>query len=154
MPQSDRSAAVTYSLNIPQHVEDFVGSNNLNLLVPSGQFGTRAQGGKAEVTANHSNSAITWKYVECLVGARAQQAVPWPCMSGCRKCTLHLHEAGSSGVARWCVTLLGCRLATIARLLFNPLDDPILDYQALGGNVILEARFVYALRCRWKKDKR
>lgn len=26
--------------------QDFVGSNNLNLLYPSGQFGTRLQGGK------------------------------------------------------------------------------------------------------------
>ena len=26
--------------------QDFVGSNNVNLLVPSGQFGTRLQGGK------------------------------------------------------------------------------------------------------------
>ena len=26
--------------------EDYVGSNNVNLLVPSGQFGTRLQGGK------------------------------------------------------------------------------------------------------------
>lgn len=26
--------------------QDFVGSNNINLLVPSGQFGTRLQGGK------------------------------------------------------------------------------------------------------------
>ncbi|CAE7523479.1 top-2 [Symbiodinium natans] len=64
--------------------QDFVGSNNLNLLVPSGQFGTRAQGGK---------------------------------------------DAAS---ARYIYT----RLATIARLLFNPLDDPILDYQVEEGQKI------------------
>lgn len=64
--------------------QDFVGSNNLNLLVPSGQFGTRAQGGK---------------------------------------------DAAS---ARYIYT----RLATITRLLFNPLDDPVLDYQVEEGQKI------------------
>lgn len=33
--------------------QDFVGSNNLNLLVPSGQFGTRAQGGKDAASARY-----------------------------------------------------------------------------------------------------
>jgi len=64
--------------------QDFVGSNNLNLLVPSGQFGTRAQGGK---------------------------------------------DAAS---ARYIYT----RLAPITRLLFNPLDDPVLDYQVEEGQKI------------------
>jgi DNA topoisomerase-2 len=31
--------------------QDFVGSNNLNLLYPSGQFGTRLQGGKDAASA-------------------------------------------------------------------------------------------------------
>mmetsp|Transcript_8373 Transcript_8373/g.19772 ORF Transcript_8373/g.19772 Transcript_8373/m.19772 type:complete len:1261 (+) Transcript_8373:26-3808(+) len=64
--------------------QDFVGSNNLNLLVPSGQFGTRAQGGK---------------------------------------------DAAS---ARYIYT----RLAPITRLLFNPLDDPVLEYQVEEGQRI------------------
>ncbi|CAJ1380286.1 unnamed protein product [Effrenium voratum] len=64
--------------------QDFVGSNNLNLLVPSGQFGTRAQGGK---------------------------------------------DAASS---RYIYT----RLAPITRLLFNPLDDPVLEYQVEEGQRI------------------
>jgi len=33
--------------------QDFVGSNNLNLLIPSGQFGTRAQGGKDAASARY-----------------------------------------------------------------------------------------------------
>merc|ERR1712232_730877 len=33
--------------------QDFVGSNNINLLVPSGQFGTRAQGGKDAASARY-----------------------------------------------------------------------------------------------------
>merc|ERR1719183_2517102 len=33
--------------------QDFVGSNNLNLLVPSGQFGTRIQGGSDHASARY-----------------------------------------------------------------------------------------------------
>merc|ERR1719277_593048 len=33
--------------------QDFVGSNNINLLVPSGQFGTRLQGGKDAASARY-----------------------------------------------------------------------------------------------------
>eukprot|EP00931_Biecheleriopsis_adriatica_P084093 TRINITY_DN5779_c0_g2_i3.p1 TRINITY_DN5779_c0_g2~~TRINITY_DN5779_c0_g2_i3.p1 ORF type:complete len:1238 (-),score=371.19 TRINITY_DN5779_c0_g2_i3:124-3837(-) len=33
--------------------QDFVGSNNINLLVPSGQFGTRLQGGKDHASARY-----------------------------------------------------------------------------------------------------
>merc|ERR1719441_55448 len=33
--------------------QTFVGSNNLNLLVPSGQFGTRLQGGKDHASARY-----------------------------------------------------------------------------------------------------
>jgi DNA topoisomerase-2 len=37
-------------INLAQH---FVGSNNLNLLVPAGQFGTRAAGGKDHASARY-----------------------------------------------------------------------------------------------------
>merc|ERR1719181_276913 len=57
--------------------QDFVGSNNINLLVPSGQFGTRACGG-----SDHAS-------------------------------------------ARYIYT----RLGPLTRLIFSPLDDPILSYQ-------------------------
>jgi DNA topoisomerase-2 len=33
--------------------QDFVGSNNLNLLLPKGQFGTRLQGGKDAASARY-----------------------------------------------------------------------------------------------------
>merc|ERR1719261_1452782 len=33
--------------------QDFVGSNNVNLLVPSGQFGTRIQGGSDHASARY-----------------------------------------------------------------------------------------------------
>lgn len=33
--------------------QDFVGSNNVNLLYPSGQFGTRLQGGKDSASARY-----------------------------------------------------------------------------------------------------
>mmetsp|Transcript_42533 Transcript_42533/g.77927 ORF Transcript_42533/g.77927 Transcript_42533/m.77927 type:complete len:1238 (-) Transcript_42533:257-3970(-) len=64
--------------------QDFVGSNNINLLVPSGQFGTRLQGGK---------------------------------------------DAAS---ARYIYT----RLSPITRLIFSPLDDPILNYLNEEGQKI------------------
>eukprot|EP00747_Dinoflagellata_sp_TGD_P123238 gnl/TRDRNA2_/TRDRNA2_173778_c0_seq1.p1 gnl/TRDRNA2_/TRDRNA2_173778_c0~~gnl/TRDRNA2_/TRDRNA2_173778_c0_seq1.p1 ORF type:complete len:1255 (-),score=308.74 gnl/TRDRNA2_/TRDRNA2_173778_c0_seq1:103-3867(-) len=64
--------------------QDFVGSNNINLLVPSGQFGTRLQGGK--------DSAST----------------------------------------RYIYT----RLHPVARLVFSPLDDAVLNYLDEEGQKI------------------
>ncbi|KAI8575898.1 hypothetical protein K450DRAFT_180044 [Umbelopsis ramanniana AG] len=39
--------------------QDFVGSNNINLLVPSGQFGTRHQGGKDAASARYINTKLS-----------------------------------------------------------------------------------------------
>lgn len=39
--------------------QNFVGSNNLNLLVPSGQFGTRLQGGKDHAAARYIYTRLT-----------------------------------------------------------------------------------------------
>jgi len=64
--------------------QTFVGSNNVNLLVPSGQFGTRLMGGK---------------------------------------------DAAS---ARYIYT----RLERIARLIFHPDDDPLLEFQNEDGQII------------------
>lgn len=64
--------------------QNFVGSNNINLLTPSGQFGTRLQGGK---------------------------------------------DAAS---ARYIYT----RLERIARIIFHPDDDPLLEQQTEEGQVI------------------
>mmetsp|Transcript_46514 Transcript_46514/g.101189 ORF Transcript_46514/g.101189 Transcript_46514/m.101189 type:complete len:590 (+) Transcript_46514:3-1772(+) len=41
------------SSTIVSMAQDFVGSNNVNLLVPSGQFGTRASGGKDSASARY-----------------------------------------------------------------------------------------------------
>mmetsp|Transcript_25018 Transcript_25018/g.40199 ORF Transcript_25018/g.40199 Transcript_25018/m.40199 type:complete len:1246 (+) Transcript_25018:79-3816(+) len=56
--------------------QDFVGSNNINLLVPSGQFGTRIMGGKDHASARY----------------------------------------------------IYTRLSPLTRLIYSPLDDPVLDY--------------------------
>lgn len=56
--------------------QDYVGSNNINLLVPSGQFGTRIMGGKDHASARY----------------------------------------------------IYTRLAPLTRLIYSPLDDPVLDY--------------------------
>ena len=47
--------------------QNFVGSNNINLLVPSGQFGTRLQGGKDAASPRYifsrlANSAFRANY--------------------------------------------------------------------------------------------
>merc|ERR1719174_3286233 len=39
--------------------QDFVGSNNVNLLVPSGQFGTRLQGGKDHASSRYIYTRMT-----------------------------------------------------------------------------------------------
>merc|ERR1719382_1716082 len=38
--------------------QNFVGSNNINLLTPSGQFGTRLQGGKDSASARYSYTRL------------------------------------------------------------------------------------------------
>ncbi|CAD7969848.1 unnamed protein product [Amoebophrya sp. A25] len=44
---------VSLQTTIVNMAQDFVGSNNVNLLVPSGQFGTRIQGGKDAASARY-----------------------------------------------------------------------------------------------------
>merc|ERR1719261_127972 len=44
---------MSLSGTIIQMAQDFVGSNNLNLLIPSGQFGTRLQGGSDHASARY-----------------------------------------------------------------------------------------------------
>jgi len=64
--------------------QDFVGSNNINLLMPSGQFGTRIVGGKDHASARY----------------------------------------------------IYTRMSPLTRLIFSPLDDPVLDYQNEEGQKI------------------
>ncbi|KAK2461741.1 hypothetical protein APHAL10511_006204 [Amanita phalloides] len=68
-------------VNLAQH---FVGSNNLNLLVPNGQYGTRDQGGKDHASPRY----------------------------------IHTEPKG------------------IARIIFNPADDPLLNQQKEDNQVI------------------
>lgn len=42
-----------------QMAQDYVGSNNINLLVPSGQFGTRAEGGKNAGSPRYTNTLLS-----------------------------------------------------------------------------------------------
>jgi len=44
---------VSLQQTIVNMAQDFVGSNNINLLIPSGQFGTRLQGGKDSASARY-----------------------------------------------------------------------------------------------------
>lgn len=43
---------------IVRMAQDFVGSNNLNLLLPVGQFGTRIAGGKDAASARYIYTAL------------------------------------------------------------------------------------------------
>ncbi|KAF8588504.1 type II DNA topoisomerase [Ramaria rubella] len=64
--------------------QDFAGSNNVNLLLPSGQYGTRDQGGKDHASARY------------------------------------IHTMQS----------------TLARIVFNPADDALVNYQTEDGHII------------------
>lgn len=75
---------VSLSGAIIQMAQDYVGTNNINLLEPSGQFGTRLQGGKDHASARY----------------------------------------------------IYTRLSQITRLIFSPLDDPVLNYLNEEGQKI------------------
>merc|ERR1719337_138573 len=47
------------AMTIVNLAQDFVGSNNVNLLVPSGQFGTRLQGGKDHASPRYIYTRMT-----------------------------------------------------------------------------------------------
>ncbi|KIJ32068.1 hypothetical protein M422DRAFT_185076 [Sphaerobolus stellatus SS14] len=64
--------------------QDFVGSNNVNLLDPNGQYGTREKGGKDHASPRYINTMQS----------------------------------------------------SLARVLFNPADDPLLKYQVDDGHII------------------
>ena len=44
---------VSLTMTIVNLAQDYVGSNNLNLLLPNGQYGTRDQGGKDHASARY-----------------------------------------------------------------------------------------------------
>jgi DNA topoisomerase-2 len=50
---------VSLQQTIVQMAQDYVGSNNINLLEPIGQFGTRAQGGKEAASARYIYTNLT-----------------------------------------------------------------------------------------------
>ena len=46
-------------VRLKDFVEDFVGSNNINLFEPKGQFGTRLQGGQDSASENYIHTNLT-----------------------------------------------------------------------------------------------
>jgi DNA topoisomerase-2 len=44
---------VSLAMTVVQLAQNFVGSNNINLLLPIGQFGSRVQGGKEAASARY-----------------------------------------------------------------------------------------------------
>lgn len=42
--------------------QDFVGSNNISLLLPIGQFGTRLQGGKDSASPRYIFTQLKWVF--------------------------------------------------------------------------------------------
>ena len=86
--------------------QNFVGSNNINLLQPQGQFGTRLHGGK-----DAASPRLVHVYVEgkqhCLVGEISifpSSLISSPC--------------------RYIFTML----STLARVIFHPSDNPQLGH--------------------------
>lgn len=43
--------------------QDYVGSNNINLLLPIGQFGTRLQGGKDSASPRYIFTQLKYAYI-------------------------------------------------------------------------------------------
>ncbi len=56
--------------------QDFVGSNNLNLLVPSGQFGSRLEGGKDCASARYISTRLS-PLTKCIFDERDNPVLTW-----------------------------------------------------------------------------
>jgi hypothetical protein len=137
--------------------QDFVGSNNINLLVPSGQFGTRLQASRppgAFVCAVEVEEACAlcarwrggWEWGRGRVGgglegarpAKVQPRGPWPALNGSTAKRVYARgrccEQGGKDAAsaRYVYT----RLAPLARHVFNPADDQLLQYLNEEGQSI------------------
>jgi len=56
--------------------QDFVGSNNMNLLVPSGQFGSRLEGGKDSASARYISTRLS-PYTKKIFDERDSPVLTW-----------------------------------------------------------------------------
>lgn len=52
-------------MTIVNLAQDFVGSNNINVLLPIGQFGTRLQGGKDSASPRYIFTQLRYSLVLC-----------------------------------------------------------------------------------------
>lgn len=97
---------ISLMMTIVGLAQNFVGSNNLNLLQPLGQFGTRLHGGKDSASP---------RYIFTML----RSEVSW--------CRRHAHIA-----ERWCLTREFSKpsrpSSPLARLLFPAVDDNLLKY--------------------------
>jgi len=56
---------VSLQMTIVNMAQNYVGSNNINLLLPIGQFGTRMEGGKDKASARYIFTSLN-KVTRCL----------------------------------------------------------------------------------------
>ena len=108
--------------------QTFVGSNNIALLHPAGQFGTRLLGGK--VTRN-------LPLAQALARARARaraltQTSPYPSSSQSPDPSPIPEPTQDAASPRYIFT----RLPALTRLIFHPADDALLAYQEDDGQAI------------------
>lgn len=124
--------------------QDFVGSNNINLLFPSGQFGTRLQGGKDAASARWAlprlcfrAAALRLLLVDGAGWRELATGVLLVHLSPTYPYRVHtppriLPPTHSHATPRYVYT----RLAPLTRHLFNAADDKLLDYLNEEGQSI------------------
>lgn len=126
--------------------QDFVGSNNINLLVPSGQFGTRLQ--VRARCARPTAAAHRAHSVHCILAGppcRPPPGLPFACLPAtaslpaarpAQACTCVLPAAPQGGKDAASARYIYTRLAPLTRHLFNEADDRLLTYQNEEGQSI------------------
>ena len=103
-----------------------VGANNVNLLVPSGQFGTRIQGGRAL----KRGKPLVELSLPCtharIFPLRQVRMPPVPVIF------THASRSLKLSSSEFCQASFSCgrpSLSRITRLIFHPSDDALLDFQ-------------------------
>lgn len=87
-------------MTIVNMAQNYVGSNNINLLLPNGQFGTRLSGGKGIfIYVLYLNSILSFIFF--------------------------IFSIIDSASPRYIYTMM----SPLTRLIFHPHDDPLLQYQ-------------------------
>lgn len=105
--------------------QNFVGSNNLNLLQPIGQFGTRLSGGKDSASPRYIFTMLRyWSYFKNFNTGRQAYWSESQVRFGCVK----LNILWVIVLMTWLATAAIPAFSTLARHVFNPHDDALLRH--------------------------